>query len=197
MARLAQKAPGLWESHLEGEIAFFPRDFNPGKDELTPEQIDWQPMLPPPPTSVKQFAFVDDAAMTELSKLKAAKGFQLEVDLGYSSVIVIADVERPRFPKLAMAVDRKSGFVGGFHLAETGDPEGATALGKVLHSSMIKLGARPEVILVQRRRVAEMLKNVAAELDIRVEFDTTLDALNFAKENMEEFFRERRSGNAR
>jgi hypothetical protein len=197
MARLAQKNPGLWESHCEGEVAFIPRNFDPGKDELMAGQIDWQPMLPPPPASVKQFAFVDEKAMKELSKLEKAKGFKLEVDLGFSSMIVVTDVDRPRLPKLAMAVDRKSGFVGGLHLSESGDTEGAAALGKVVHSSLIRLGARPEAILVQRRRVGEMLKKLAVELEIRVEFDTALDALNFAKANMEEYFRDRPFGDAR
>jgi hypothetical protein len=189
VARLAQKKPDLWEWHGDGEVAFIPGNFDPAQDELTADQIDWQPMIPPPepePTKVS----VDDEAIIELLNLGQAKGFQLEVDVSYSTMAV-AGIDRPRFPKLVMAVDRNSGFVGGLQLSESNDTDGARALGAVLHKALKQIGARPEAILVQRGRVGAMLEKLAAQLEIPVVSDANLEALNFARADLEQHFRGR------
>jgi len=184
VARLTREMPQIWESHLEGEIAFLPREFDPAKDQLTPEQIDWQPMLPPPEPP-RQEVSLDDATVSKLLLLKKGRGFHLEMDVAYSSVIIIGHVDRPRFPWIAMAVDRNSGYVGGFHLGAPNEKDGAIALSIALQSSLTEFGARPEVILVQSSRVGGMLEKVARQLDIPLKFNPELDALNMARESLE------------
>jgi len=119
--------------------------------------------------------------------LTQAKGFHLELDVTYAP-FPVADKERPRFPKLAMAVDRASGFVGGFRLGDGTDRDGATTLGTVLRDALTQLGHKPEVIHVQCSRVAAMLSQVAKELGIPIKLDAELNALNFARESMERRF---------
>jgi hypothetical protein len=187
VARLVRQEPQLWDDHCDGEIAFLPAAFDPARDELRAEQIDWSPMIPPPEAMAESVS-LDEAEITQLSKLKQAKGFHLELDVAYSPAIAVAGVNHPRFPKLAMAVDRASGFIGGFHLSEETDRDGAAALGLVLHKTLTQLDARPEVICVQRPRVAAMLQKVATELNIPVMAVRELKQLNAAKANMEGYF---------
>jgi hypothetical protein len=178
VARLARQKPALWKDHRDGEIALIP-DFDPTADELRAEQIDWQPMIPPPEPQPAMVS-LDEEEIAELSKLRQATGFHLELDVAYSPM-AIADVDRPRFPKLALAVDRASGFIGGFRLGDFNDPDGAASLGKVLHQTLTQLGARPEMICVQRPRVAAMLRKVASRLGIPLVSNVELTELNTAK----------------
>ena len=186
VARLVREHPEVWEQHLDGDIAFLPDDFDPAAGELRGEQLDWHPMIPPPDPPPDLVSF-DEPTRTRLLKLTQAKGFHLELDLGYSSMAV-ADMERPRFPKLAIAVDRASGFVGGLRLSEITDRDGAATMGTVLLNAITQSGHRPETIRVQRSRVAAMLSRVAKDLDIPVHLDLELAELNAARQSMEERF---------
>jgi hypothetical protein len=47
-ARLMRPHPEIWAEHLDGEIAQLPDDFDPATSELRADQLDWQPMIPPP-----------------------------------------------------------------------------------------------------------------------------------------------------
>jgi hypothetical protein len=190
VARLMRAQPRVWDDHCDGEIGFIPDDFDPASGELGAEQMEWQPMVPPP-GSLPAAVSLDEATTARLLKLPQAKGFHLEVDVTYAN-FPLADVDRPRFPKLAMAVDRASGFVGGFHLGDSQDRDGARALGVALQNAVTQLGHRPESIRVQRSRVAAMLADAAKALSIPVVQDEALDALNYARESMEQHFNRRR-----
>jgi hypothetical protein len=186
VARLMRAEPRVWDDHCDGDIGFVPDDFDPAAGELRAAQMEWQPMIAPPEPARESVSF-DEATVARLLTLTQAKGFHLELDVTYSS-IVIADVDCPRFPKLAMAVDRASGFVGGFHLGDFKDRDGAGALGIVLRDALTQLGHRPEAILVQRPRVARMVNKVAGQLGIPVVSDVELAELNFARQGMEQHF---------
>lgn len=185
-ARLVREHPQVWDEHRDGDIAFLPDDFDPAAGELRGEQLDWHPMIPPPEPQPELVSF-DEPTRARLLKLPQAKGFHLELDVTYSTMAV-ADVERPRFPKLAMAVDRASGFLGGLRLSEITDRDGAATLGIVLRDALTKLGHRPETIRVQRSRVAAMLSRMAQELEIPVHQDLELAELNMARQSMEQDF---------
>ncbi len=185
-AKLMREHPEIWDTHLEGDIAFVPDDFDPAAGELRVDQLDWHPMIPPPETMPELVAF-DDATNARLLKLPKAKGFHLELDLSYGNMAVAYE-DRPRFPKMAIAVDRASGFVGGVRLSELNDPDGAATLGAVLLNALTGSGHRPETIRVQRTRVAMMLSRVAKDLEIPVHQDPELDELNYARENLQQRF---------
>jgi hypothetical protein len=102
--------------------------------------------------------------------------------------MAVATVERPRFPKLAIAVDRASGFIGGLRLSEITDRDGAATLGTVLLNALTNLKHRPESIRVQRKRVAEMLSRVTTELEIPVHLEVELAGLNVVRQSMERDF---------
>jgi hypothetical protein len=187
VARLMRKQPHLWNDHCDGEIGFLPEGFDHATAELRAEQIDWQPMIPPPEPPPEVVSF-DDATMKALLNLKQAKGFHMELDLTFAPM-TIADTERPYFPKLAMAVDRKSGFIGGFHLGDRNDRDGAAALATVICDMLMRLEHRPENICVQRPRVGAMVASLASQLGIRVIEDAELPQLNFARQSMEEHFK--------
>ncbi|HEX5218367.1 MAG TPA: hypothetical protein VFZ59_02270 [Verrucomicrobiae bacterium] len=186
VARLLRARPYMWDDHCDGQIGFVPVDFDPSRDELRAENLEWQPMVPPPEPSPEAVSF-DETTLARLMKLTQAKGFHLELDVTYAP-FPIADELRPRFPRLAMAVDRASGFVGGLHLGESNDCDGAGALGVVLRNTLTQLGHRPEVIRVQRPRVAAMLATVAGQLGIPILPDSELAELNRARENMAQHF---------
>lgn len=186
VARLMQRQPHVWDDHCDGEIAFVPADFDPAAGELRADRIDWQPMLPPP-EPVPEAVVFEAAVLARLLKLEPAGGFHLELDLAYAPFPLAAEAH-PYFPKLAMAVDRASGFVAGIHLAGVGDRDGAGALGTVLRDALTQLGQRPEGLRVQRTRVAAMLRTVASQLHLPVVCDDELAALNFARQSMQEHF---------
>lgn len=186
VARLMRAQPRVWDDHCDGEIGFVPDGFDPATEELRGEQLNWLPMIPPPEPAPDLVSF-DEPTWARLRKLTPAKGFHLELDVTYSTMAV-ADMERPRFPKLAMAVDRASGFLGGLRLSESNDRDGAATLGIVLRDALTKMGHRPETIRVQRSRMAAMLSGVATELEIPVHHDLELAGLNFAPQSMEQDF---------
>jgi hypothetical protein len=179
----------MWDDHCDGQIGFVLDDFNPAAGELREDQMEWQPMVPPPEAMPDAVSF-DEATVTRLLKLTQAKGFHLELDVTYAPFPVGGE-ERPRFPKLAMAVDRASGFVGGFHLVDFNDHDGAGALAVVLRDARTQLGHRPESIRVQRPRVETMMAKVAGDLGIPVVLDLDLAELNFARESMTQHFNRR------
>ncbi|MCU0783423.1 MAG: hypothetical protein MUF81_05115 [Verrucomicrobia bacterium] len=186
LARLMRAHPEVWDAHLDGDIAYLPDDFDPSQRELRAEDLDWHPMLPPPeplPAPVT----LDETTLARLMKLPQAKGFHLELDVFYSPM-PIRGPDRPWFPITAMAVDRASGFVGGFRLGEASDADGAGVLATVLANSLRQFGNRPEVICVQRPRAARMLESVALQLGVPVRLDHELPALNFARDEMERMF---------
>jgi hypothetical protein len=185
-AALCRDTPGVGEEHQAGEAPFLPLDFDPAQRALRAEDLDWHPLIAPPepPPDV---ASLDEATVARLLKLEQAKGFHLELDVFYSPV-VIAGEERPYFPKVAMAVDHASGFVGGFHMAESGDLQGAASLAQVLSGALLQLGSRPETLRVQRPRVGQMLATVANHLGIPIYGDPELSALNSARVTMERRF---------
>jgi hypothetical protein len=186
VARLMQVQPQSWDDHRDGEIGFVPDGFDPAAGELRAEQMEWQPMIPPPEPAPEPVSF-GDSTIARLLQLNQAKGLHLELDVAYAP-LPIAFEDRPYFPKLALAVDCASGFVGGFHLGDFKDRDGARALGVVLRNALMQMGHRPEVILVQRPRVAAMLTEVAARLGIPVVPEAELSALNFARQSMEQRF---------
>ena len=105
-------------------------------------------------------------------QLEKGKGLELEVDIFYAPMAV-AGVDRPRFPKAAMVVDRKSGYVGGMRLAESHDRDGAAALGIVLPKALGEFGVRPDAFVVQRPRVGAMLRKLGEELEIQIVEEAT------------------------
>jgi len=85
-----------------------------------------------------------------LLKLTPAKGFHLELDLGYSTMAV-AGVERPYFPKLAMAVDRATLLVPGRRSGKTS--EHLQAFPPVISFFTVKQpGRTKEMVTVSRDR---------------------------------------------
>jgi hypothetical protein len=186
LARLTREQPQVWDDHGDGEIGFVPDDFDPALGKLCASQLEWQPMIPPPEPQPEQVSF-DETTLARLRKLTPAKGFFLELDVTYAP-FPIADEDRPRFPKLAMAVDGASGLISGFHLGDSNDSDGALALGAVLRDSLTQFGHRPEVVGVQRRRVLAMLSEVADALGVAVRLEEELAQLNLAWRSIEERF---------
>ncbi len=185
-ARLARDNPEVWDKHMDGDVAYLPDDYDPAAGELRCESIDWQPMISPPLPLPELISF-DEPTWTRLLSFTPAKGLHLEVDVMYSTMAV-AGVDRPRFPKLAMAVDRASGLIVGLRLSEAADRDGAATLGMVVQNAITTSGHRPESFRVQRSRVAAMLSPVAKELDIPVHLDLELPGLNSARRRMEKDF---------
>ena len=185
-AVLCRDKPGIGEGHELGETPFLQQDFDPTARPLRAEDLDWRPQIPPPeplPSSV----LLDELSQARLLKLPQAQGFHLELAVFYAAMAVRGE-ERPYFPKTAMAVDRASGFIGGFHMAGAGDPQGADSLAQVLTSALVQLGRRPETLRVQRPRLAQMLSLVAQRLGIPIREEVELPALTFARRSLEQRF---------
>lgn len=183
LARLTREHPDLWDDHRDGDIAFLPDDFDAARGL---ELIEWQPMISPPEPPVEP-VHLSAQQVEALLRLAPAKGFHLDLDVSYAR-FPIREGGPPYFPKLALAVDRASGFVGGIHLGGGKDRDGAEALGVVLLKSLNQFERRPEAIHVQRPRVAAMLSRVAEELGIEIVHDQELSELNLARQDLETRF---------
>ncbi len=185
-AVLCRDTPSVGEGHELGETPFLQQDFDPTAHPLRAEDLDWRPQIPPP-EPMPSPVLLDELSQARLLKLPQAQGFHLELDVFYSAMAV-RGAERPYFPKTAMAVDRASGFIGGFHMAGAGDPQGADSLAQVLTGALVQLRRRPETFRVQRPRLAQMLSAVAERLGIPVRQDAELSALTLARQSLEERF---------
>jgi hypothetical protein len=184
VARLAHQQPELWDNHLEGEIAFVPDDFNPATDQLTVEQLTWEPMLPPPAPPITP-VFFNEKTIAKIQALRRAAGFHLELDISYAPISFVHK-GKPQFTKLAIAVDQATGYIGGLKLASFNDPDGADALGKVMLDAMKTFGHQPASLCVQRPRVEAMVTEVARMLDLPIHCEFSLDSLNAARDNLTE-----------
>ncbi len=182
-ARLLRERPNVGERRMQGEVPMLPDAFDPAAGPLRPEDLDWQPIIPAPDPPVRE-CVLDEATVSRLLKLPRTKGFHLELDLFYF-VRPVADIDRPYFPKAALAVDRVSGFAGGLKLTESRAHPGAGALAEVLAGAMLKMGHRPETLRVQRGLVARMLAPAAKQLGIPVLEDFELPALNYIRAELE------------
>ncbi len=184
VARLLREQPRLWDDHCDGEIGFVPDHFDPAASELRPEMLLWEPMLPPPEPVPNAVSFSEDT-LAELSRLPQAMGFHLEMDVSYAPFSVNAG-DRPRFPQLALAVDRASGMILGFKVGELDDQGGAAPLANVLRDALKQVGHRPEKIGVQKPRVSAMLAAVARALNVPLIEAVELPGLNEARESLQQ-----------
>lgn len=184
VAKLLRARPRMWDDHCDGQIGFVPDDFDPARTELRPELMQWEPMFPPPePTPA--VVSLGEEALAQLNRLPQAQGFHLELDVSYAPFPIRAE-DRPRFPKLALAVDRASGAVLGFRIGELKDQDGAEALAIALREGLKQVGHRPEKIGVQKPRVAAMLEQAAGALKVPLVQVMELPSLNEARESMQQ-----------
>jgi hypothetical protein len=139
------------------------------------------PPLEPTPAVVS----LSEQVVAQLNRLPQAKGFHLEIDVSYAQFPIHSE-DRPRFPKLALAVDRASGEVLGFRIGELQDHEGAEALAVALREGLKHVGRRPEKIGVQKLRVGAMLAKAAGALNVPLVQVMELPRLNDACGNMQQ-----------
>lgn len=184
VAKLLRAQPRMWDDHCDRQIGFVPEDFDPATTELLPEKMQWEPMFPPPETAPAVVSLSEEV-LAQLNRLPQAKGFHLELDVSYAPFPISAE-DRPRFPKLALAVDRASGAVLGFRIGELNDQDGAEALAIALRAGLQQVGHRPEKIGVQKPRVGAMLENVAGALNVPLVQVMELPSLNDARESMQQ-----------
>lgn len=181
-ATLGRDTPGL-EVDLGGRgVPFLPADFDPTRQALRVEDLDWQPQIAPPEETPAPLC-LEAGQLETFAALPKGKGLRLEVDVFYAPLPVSGE-DRPRFPKAAMAVERASGYIAGLELARATDPEGTATLASVLTRALQQLGTRPEAFHVQRPRVAQMVAGLAKSLGILVRQDPELAVLNRAREEM-------------
>jgi hypothetical protein len=146
--------------------------------------LRWEPMFPPlEPTPAE--VSLSEEVLAQLNRLPQAKGFHLELDVSYAPYPISCE-DRPRFPKLALAVDRESGAVVGFRIGELQDSEGAEALAVALREGLKQVGHRPEKIGVQKPRVGAMLEKVVGALHVPLVQVAELPSLNDARESLEQ-----------
>lgn len=184
VAKLLRAQPRMWDDHCDGQMGFVPDDFDPTTTELRPEMMQWEPMLPPPETMPQEVSLTEEV-LAQLNRLPQAKGFHLEIDVAYAPFPISAE-DRPRFPKLALAVDRASGAVLGFRIGELKDQDGAEALAIALREGLMQVGHRPEKIGVQKSRVGAMLEQAAGALNVPLMQVMELPSLNAARESMQQ-----------
>lgn len=186
VAKLLRAQPRMWDDHCDGQIGFVPDDFDPATTELRPELMQWEPMFPPLETTPEVVSWSEEV-LAQLNRLPQAKGFHLELDVSYAP-FPISSEDRPRFPKLALAVDRASGAVLGYRIGELKDHDGAGALAVALQEGLKHLGHRPEKIGVQKPRVGAMLEKAARALNVPLVQAMELPSLNEARESMQQRF---------
>jgi hypothetical protein len=184
VAKLLRAQPRMWDDHCDGQIGFVPDEFDPATIELRPELMRWEPMVPPlEPTPAE--VLLSEEVLAQLNRLPQTKGFHLELDVSYAPFPISCE-DRPRFPKLALAVDRESGAVLSFRIGELQDHEGAAALAVALREGLSHVGHRLEKIGVQKPRVGAMLEKVAGALNIPLVQVMELPSLNDARESMQQ-----------
>ncbi|SFV02392.1 DUF7309 domain-containing protein [Alicyclobacillus macrosporangiidus] len=114
---------------------------------------------------------------------QARKMGSWEVDVAYAP-FVVAEGERPMFPKLLLCVDRDSGMILQIHVAH---PDGyAQECADKLLETMETLKVYPKAFVVKREETRLLLKPIAEAMRVAVHRAASLPALEEARHALDE-----------
>jgi len=175
-SRLFEQYPGIFDNCDPGEIPFLPAVM-PARP-LTPKDLDWRPLLPPPVSGLDSF---QPAAgqLEKLHVLKRAPGTAFEFDSSLLPGGSILENGRPCFGRFSLLVEQKRGLVLGMDV-QSGALTPGEAAGRGLVESLLKAGILPDKIIIGGSRLQPVLQPLCDALQIQLRPASSLPALEAA-----------------
>lgn len=173
---LFERHPDLYDDRDATEIPFLPVPL-PDRP-LTPEDLDWRPLLLPPLTGFEPF----QASAGQLEKLRALKrepGLVCEFDCTLMPGGSFVENGRPCFGRFSLLVEKQRGFVVGMDVASGALTPGEAA-GRTLVKALLMGKSLPEKIHIGGSRLQPVLQPLCDELQIQLWPSSSLPALEEA-----------------
>ena len=174
--RLFEEHPGLFDERAPADVPFLPVAL-PDRP-LTPKDLDWRPLLPPPGADLDPF----QPGAEQLEKLRALKrkpGLVYEFDSSLLPGGSILENGRPCFGRFSLLVEQQRGLVMGMDV-QSGALTPGEAAGRGLVESLLKSGGLPEKIHIGGMRYQSVLQPLCDALQIQLWPASSLPALEEA-----------------
>lgn len=174
--KLFEQHPDLFDDRDATEIPFLPVPL-PDRP-LTPKDLDWQPLLPPPLTGLEPF----QASAAQLEKLRALKrepSLACEFDCTLMPGGSFVENGRPCFGRFSLLVEKQNGLVIGMDVASGALTPGEAA-GHALVKALLMGKSVPGKIFIGGSRLQPVLQPLCDELQIQLWPASSLPALEEA-----------------
>jgi hypothetical protein len=178
--KLFEQHPGLYDQRAATEIPFPPMPF-PDR-LLTPEDLDWRPLLPSPVTGLEPFRITADP-LEKLRALKHDPGLACEFDSTILPGGSFVENGRPCFGRFSLLVETKRGLVIGMDMASGALAPGEAA-GLALVKALLMGKTLPGKIFIGGLRLQPVLQPLCDELQIQLLPASGLPALEEAVESL-------------
>jgi len=163
-ASLFARQPDLYAGHQRGEVPMVSR----GDGPLAAAELDWTPLVPPPLTAPEPVTLTAEE-LAELEALPESDDavFEFAAPLMPEMTFIDDKERRPCFTRAALLVDHDSSFIFGTEVSHGAAPLGRAAR-KTLIEGLREAGLRPNVVLVEDPRLAEVLGPACAAIGVPV-----------------------------
>jgi hypothetical protein len=178
--KLFEQHPDLFADRAPTEIPFLP--VAPPGRPLTPKDLDWQPLLPPPLTGLEPFQ-ASGAELAELHALKREPGLACEFDCTMMPGGSFYENGRPCFGRFSLLVEKQRGLVIGMDVASGALTPGEAA-GRTLVKALLMGKSLPEKLFIGGSRLQPVLQPLCDELQIQLWPASSLPALEDAVESL-------------
>jgi hypothetical protein len=174
--KMYEEQPGIFDNCEPAEIPFLPTVL-PDR-ALSPKDLDWRPLLPPPVSGLDSFQPAADM-LEKLRALKRAPGTAFEFDSSLLPGGSILENGRPCFGRFSLLVEQKRGLVLGMDV-QSGALTPGEAAGRGLVESLLKAGHLPDKIIIGGSRLQPVLQPLCDALQIQLWPASSLPALEAA-----------------
>lgn len=178
--KLFEQHPDLYDDRDAIEIPFLPEPL-PDRP-LTPEDLDWRPLLVPPLTGFEPFQ-PSGADLEKLRALERQPGLECEFDCTMLPGGSFVEDGRPCFGRFALLVEKRRGLVIGMDVASGALTPGEAA-GRTLVKALLMGKSLPGRILIGGSRLQPVLQPLCDELKIELQPAPSLPALEEAVESL-------------
>jgi len=178
--KLFEQHPDLFDDRDATEIPFLPAP--PPDRPLTPKDLNWQPLLPPPLTGFEPFQ-VPAVQLEKLRALKREPGLACEFDCSLMPGGSFVENGRPCFGRFSLLVEKQNGLVIGMDVASGALTPGEAA-GHTLVKALLMGKSLPGKIFLGGSRLQPVLQPLCDELQIKLWPASSLPALEEAVESL-------------
>jgi hypothetical protein len=178
--KLFEQHPDLFDDRASTEIPFLPTKLS--DRPLTPQDLDWRPLLPPPFTGLEPFQPSGDQ-LEQLGALKREPGLACEFDCTLMPGGSFIENGRPCFGRFSLLVEKQHGLVIGMDVASGALAPGEAA-GRTLIKALLMSKSLPGKIFIGGSRLQPVLQPLCDELEIELLPASALPALEEAVESL-------------
>jgi hypothetical protein len=171
-----EEHPDLFDKRAVTEIPFLPAAM-PDR-ALSPKDLDWRPLLPPPVIGIDPFQAPADK-LEKLRALKRAPGTAFEFDSSLLPGGSFLENGRPCFGRISLLVEQKRGLVLGMSV-QSGALTPGEAADRGLVEALLKAGQLPDKIFIGGSRLQPVLQPLCDALQIQLWPASSLPALEAA-----------------